>query len=68
MIVILCFLCCLHAGVYAQASDLTLEPDTLGSDVVCAAVAKVLLQHKQRPSRNQARIFGNRLNRLRVSA
>ena len=63
MIVFLCFLCCLYAGVYAQARDLTLEPDTLGSDVVRAAVAKVLTA-----LRNQARIFGNWLNRLRASA
>ena len=53
----LCFICCLYVGVYAQLRDLTLEPDTSGSDVVRAAVAKVLTA-----SRNQTRIFGNRLN------
>ena len=57
VIVILCFVGCLYVGVYAQARDLTLEPDTSGSDVVRAAVAKVLSA-----SRNQTRIFGNRLN------
>ena len=57
VIVILYFVCCLYVGVYAQARDLTLEPDTSGSDVVRAAVAKVLTA-----SRNQTRIFGNRLN------
>ena len=57
VIVILCFVGCLYIGVYAQLRDLTLEPDTLGSDVVRAAVAKVLSA-----SRNQTRIFGNRLN------
>ena len=57
VIVILCFVCCLYVGVHAQARDLTLEPDTSGSDVVRAAVAKVLTA-----SRDQTRIFGNRLN------
>ena len=57
VIVILCFVCCLYARVDAQARDLTLEPDTSGSDVVRAAVAKVLTA-----SRDQTRIFGNRLN------
>ena len=57
MIIFLCFVCCLYVGVHAQARDLTLEPETSGSDVVRAAVAKVLTA-----SRNQTRIFGNRLN------
>ena len=57
VIVILCFVCCLYVGVHAQARDLTLEPDTSGSDVVRAAIAKVLTV-----SRNQTRIFGNQLN------
>ena len=55
--VALFFVGCLYIGVYAQLRDLTLEPDTSGSDVVRAAVAKVLTA-----SRNQTRIFGNRLN------
>ena len=57
VLVVLFFVSCLSVGVYAQANDLTLEPDTSGSDVVRAAVAKVLTA-----SRNQTRIFGNRLN------
>ena len=57
MIIFQCFVCCLYVGVHAQARDLTLEPDTSGSDVVRAAIAKVLTA-----SRNQTRIFGNRLN------
>ena len=61
VIVILCFVSCLYVGVHAQARDLTLEPDTSGSDVVRAAIAKVLTA-----SRDQTQIFGNRLfgNRL----
>ena len=57
VIIFLRFVCCLYVGVHAQARDLTLEPDTSGSDVVRAAVAKVLTA-----SRDQTRIFGNRLN------
>ena len=57
VIVILCFVCFLYVGVHAQPRDLTLEPDTSGSDVVRAAIAKVLTA-----SRDQTRIFGNRLN------
>ena len=57
VIVILCFVCCLYVGVHAQARDLTLEADTSGSDVVRAAIAKVLTV-----SRNQTRMFGNQLN------
>ena len=55
--VVIVIVCCLYVGVRVQARDLTLEPDTSGSDVVRAAVAKVLTA-----SRNQTRIFGNRLN------
>ena len=55
--VVIVIVCCLYVGVCVQARDLTLEPDTSGSDVVRAAVAKVLTA-----SRNQTRIFGSRLN------
>ena len=54
----LCLLCCVYVGVaHAQSRDLTLEPNTAGADVVRAAVAKVLSA-----SRNERRIFGNRIN------
>ena len=58
VMVVLCLLCCVFVGVvHAQGRDLTLEPNTAGADVVRAAVAKVLSA-----SRNEQRIFGNRIN------
>ena len=44
-------------GVFVGGLDLTLEPNTAGDDVVRATVAKVLSA-----SRNEQRIFGNRIN------
>ena len=54
---VLCLVCCVYVGV-AQGRDLTLEPNTAGSDVVLAAVAKVLSATKP----DGARIFGIELN------
>ena len=55
---VLCLLCCVFVGIaHAQGRDLTLEPNAAGADVVRATVAKVLSA-----SRNEQRIFGNRIN------
>ena len=56
VMIVLCLVCGVLVGV-AQGLDLTLEPNAAGADVVRATVAKVLSA-----SRNEQRIFGNRIN------